>query len=61
MQLKLHYQKDQQQINATVEVPDECPTCGRLVVFPFRNSAFNHLTKELETIHHAQIETAGHL
>jgi len=59
MQLKLHYQKDKQQINATVEVPDECPTCGRLVVFPFQNSAFNHLTKELETIHHCPNRDCG--
>ncbi len=45
--------------SAEVDIPDECTTCGRLIVFPFNGGALNLITGELETLHNCTNTTCN--
>jgi len=59
MELDVSYIVDNRGVNGKVEVPDECPTCGRLVVFPFNGGSLAVITGELQTIHNCPNRDCG--
>ncbi|MDT5062374.1 MAG: hypothetical protein QOH63_2833 [Acidobacteriota bacterium] len=52
MQIDVSYNHEGSGITVEVEIPDECPTCGRLVVFPFNGASLAIISGELQTVHH---------
>jgi len=51
MQLNVSYNAGGAGHQVKVEVPDECPVCGRLVIFPFHGASLAVATGELNTVH----------
>ncbi len=51
MQLNVSYNAGGTGHQARVEVPDECPACGRLVILPFHGASLAVITGELHTVH----------
>jgi len=60
MQLDISYNDNKGTGHAVrIEIPDECPTCGRLVVFPFNLASLALITGELQTVHHCPNKACG--
>jgi len=51
MELNVSYNSKGKGFNCKIQLPDECPTCGRLVVFPFHGGSLAVITGELQTVH----------
>jgi hypothetical protein len=51
MELDVSYHTEGRGTGARVQIPDDCPTCGRLIVFPFNGASLAPITGELQTIH----------
>lgn len=59
MQIAVSYNDKGAAHSTRVEIPDECPTCGRLVVFPFNGASLAKISGELQTIHHCPNKACG--
>jgi hypothetical protein len=59
MQIPVSYNVDGTGHSVSVEIPDECPTCGRLVVFPFNGASLAKISGELQTVHHCPNKACG--
>lgn len=59
MRIQISYNDGNTSHSKHVEIPDECPTCGRLVIFPFNGASRSKITNELETIHHCPNQACG--
>ena len=49
MQIPVSYDVDGKGHAVSVELPDECPKCGRLVAFPFNRASLAKLSGEFQT------------
>lgn len=51
MRLNISYNFEGRSLNEEVELPDNCPTCGRLIPFPFNGADITPISGELQTVH----------
>jgi hypothetical protein len=59
MEIAVSYNVDGTGHTTKVTIPDDCPTCGRLVVFPFNGASLAKTTGELQTVHHCPNKACG--